>query len=616
LLCVCFARPGVCSFDIIIQGNEFFSRRKIKSFISFPKSFEGLKQRDILQWTANAQEDVTYEYEDKGFFNVQVGAAVHNDTSRGRDKWESVIIIQEGPRFTYGPTKLVTTDRSAPLISLYDLRTRAGREFDAEYPYRDKRDIERVYGDIGYAKRKVKFDYSFDDSLKTINVTFTIDPSYMIKFDSLIVRNRREKKSTFIQWNSNEKLIRKILKMNKGDTVRLSNTNSFKSKLKSTRLFNYIRLKDSLISEENKRSALILKLEERVPGRISSAVFYETIDGFGGEAGLSHKNILGRFYDAKAKVRLAQRRQRISLGLGNPLLFGSRWRLDNDMDLIWRQERLGMLSSFDALYSSSLSRRFSAWARFVGSVEFEGTTQRQEKIVAADTSLIKPRVINLNVIGAFEFSFLDNDFNPTRGTRFVFTFGNGGPFIDENNEFKLISLRHNWGEVKSSAFYPLAKWWISALRFDVGSFSHPGESNSRRFFLGGRNSIRNADYRSICPEKKLYEGKDEPECVPNSTPVYYLTSFEMRMGVLSGFQKGKSLVWNSIQQIQLVPFTDYGRIWEQSGKILPEGKGHDVGLGLRLPITVFNFRIDYAVGWDKGPDWNKWKIIIDLAQAF
>ena len=39
-------------------------------------------------------------------------------------------------------------------------------------------------------------------------------------------------------------------------------------------------------------------------------------------------------------------------------------------------------------------------------------------------------------------------------------------------------------------------------------------------------------------------------------------------------------------------------------------------IGIRFPIIVFNIRLDYAVGWKGGPDWNEWRIQFDLAQAF
>ncbi|MFC1586116.1 outer membrane protein assembly factor [Fibrobacterota bacterium] len=618
-LCFCL-NSGLCSHDVTIRGNEHFRTGKIKSFVFFPKSFSTFSKWEIQQWINAVRTEVIYEYENAGFFDITVGVDVRKDSVKGKDRWASSIIIQEGARYRFGRVELVTTDGSSPLMTPEALRTKPEMFFNSEKTNRDKRDIEKRYGDLGYAKRRVKQDYIIRDSLKTIDVVFTVDPSYLVVFDTLIVKNRREKISSDNPGVSDETLIRRILKMKRGDTVRLSETNKYKAKLKSTRIFNHVRLKDSLLTDNMRRSALMLSLEERVPGRINSALFWETEDGFGVEAGWAHKNILGNFYDGRANVRIAQRRQNINTGLGNPLLFGFLWRWDNDLDLIWRQDPNENQSSFDAIFSSSLSHPFARWARYVGTVEFEGTTQKiPVPSTLGDTITIeKSRVINLNAISSIIFTFVDNEFNPHKGSRFTLIFGNGGPFIDEDDEFHIASLRHNWLEIKTSCFLPLARAYTGAFRLNGGMFTNNGRSNSRRFFLGGRNSIRNLEYRELCPERDIViEGGDTTiACIPEVTPLYYLTSLELRMGLLSRIRFNPDKFWKNFQHMQVVPFVDMGQVWEAGKPQNPEGRGADVGLGLRLPITVFNFRFDYAVGWDDGPEWRKSKFLIDLAQAF
>ena len=88
------------------------------------------------------------------------------------------------------------------------------------------------------------------------------------------------------------------------------------------------------------------------------------------------------------------------------------------------------------------------------------------------------------------------------------------------------------------------------------------------------------------------------------------------MKILSGFNFNPDKFWHSLNQLQVVPFSDFGQVWERERPQNPEGSGFDVGLGLRLPITIFNFRFDYAIGWDRGPVWENSKFLIDLAHAF
>lgn len=592
--------------ELNIMGNENLSSRKIKALLSVPKSFEKYEKYEIRRWIYGSQLDIGYAYENLGYLDAGINIHVYKDTLKNRAKWNVNVAVQEGPRYVFGNVNLVLADDSKPLVKKKDLKTRPDEFINPEYPADDKRHIEKIYGNKGFAKRQVKVDYQINDSVKTVDVNFLVDPSYMVVFDALVVRNKREKQTDSSRGLSNETFIRRIFKIEKGDTVNLSEANEFKARLKSTRAFNYVRLKDSLIAGEINKSVLTLALEERVPGRISNSLFWETEDGFGVESGLNHKNLLGKFYGGKINVRLAQRKQSVSLGMTNPLLFGRRLRLDNNLVLIWRDEPRDYESDFDAIFTSSLSRYFAKWMRFSGTLEFEGTRSLLEF----------KRVINLNTYGTLALLFIDNELNPNRGSKFAFTLGNGGPFIDKNNEFKFTELRHNWLEIKSSYFYPLSWFSVGALRLDGGVFSRDGGDNSKRFFLGGRKSIRNKDFREICPERVLRQDSSSADCSPDVTPVYYLMSFELRLRILSGIDFDEKKSWKKLKQLQVVPFTDYGRIWDYGAPVKEEGKGFDVGLGIRLPLLVFNFRFDYAVGWNGGPDFDDYRFIIDLTQAF
>jgi hemolysin activation/secretion protein len=69
--------------------------------------------------------------------------------------------------------------------------------------------------------------------------------------------------------------------------------------------------------------------------------------------------------------------------------------------------------------------------------------------------------------------------------------------------------------------------------------------------------------------------------------------------------------------LQVVPFMDYGNVWEVGENLTESGKGHAVGVGGRYVfLALFNIRVDYA--WDPrhpgNADRRRW--IFDLIQAF
>jgi hemolysin activation/secretion protein len=66
--------------------------------------------------------------------------------------------------------------------------------------------------------------------------------------------------------------------------------------------------------------------------------------------------------------------------------------------------------------------------------------------------------------------------------------------------------------------------------------------------------------------------------------------------------------------VQVVPFVDYGRVWEVGKAVTGDGEGVAYGLGLRYSLlSIFNLRADVATD---GPEFRNWQWVLDLAQAF
>ena len=74
-----------------------------------------------------------------------------------------------------------------------------------------------------------------------------------VVFDSLMIRNLREGDTIGTEGVTRKSLLRSLLGMRPGDTVSLSTIASFERKLKSTRVFNYVRLRDSLLDSGDGR---------------------------------------------------------------------------------------------------------------------------------------------------------------------------------------------------------------------------------------------------------------------------------------------------------------------------------------------------------------------------
>jgi outer membrane protein insertion porin family len=592
------------------DGNDHLARKKIDAVLSAPEDPGRLSQEDWADWVDEAAEAITDLYGEIGYLDAAVKADVSAGDSGKPGEGRIVIQIREGERYRFGDVAIVTSDGSAPVIHPEDLGSRPGKPFEKEQVFRDRREILNAYGDAGFLHSRTDDRITPDTVAKRIDLRFSVHPGPAVVFDTLIIRNLREGDSTGKQGVTSQRLLRSLLGLHAGDTVSLSAMSSFERKLKSTRAFNYVRLKDSLLAGQDRRSALILATEERVPGEADASIFFETQYGAGVAANWNHGNMLGQLHEGRLGGSWAQRKQSVYLGYSSPLFFGTSLRFDNDLVANWYQDgefqrNAGSYGGdYDITNASKISRSFSSWSRGVSATEFTG---QKDRIDSADTE----QAFNLNFINSAFFSFLDNAVNPVAGVRWSFTWGNGGSFFDQGKIDVPVSARHNWLEVESAYYFPLADRIKLAFRLDGGRFFGEGGLNSERFFLGGPRSVRSYGWRQVCPEKVEETGT----CVKDGLePAYFLTSFEIRSSPFTPAFINPDGRMRFLLGVQVVPFVDFGNVWEVGKTLKAAGRGKAVGLGLRYSLlSIFNLRVDYALdAWHPGN--RQW--VLDLAQAF
>ena len=606
-LCLCVPAHAA---SILYDGNDHLSRKKIDAVLSAPDKPKEMSQEDWEDWVDEAAGAITDLYGEIGYLDAAVKADPPGSDGAKGDEGRIRVHIREGERYKIGTVAIVTSDSSDPVLAPEKLRCRPGKYFEKDLVFRDRRDLLNAYGDAGFLHSRSTESLAPDTAAKTVSLRFQVEPGHAVVFDTLILRNLREGDTTGKPGVTSTRLLNSLLDAKSGDTVSLSATAAFERKLKSTRAFNYVRLRDSLEESRGNRSAMILSTEERVPGEADASIFFETQYGAGVSANWTHGNMLGQLHEGRLGGSLAQRKQSVYLGYSSPLFFGTSLRFDNDLVANWYQdgilqENAGFFhGDYDVTNSSKISRSFTAWSRGVSTTELAGQRAR----ISADSL---ERTFNLNFINSVFFSFLDDAVNPARGVRWSFTWGNGGSFFNEGAIDVPVSVRHNWLEGESAFYYPLMERIKFAFRLDGGRFYGDGGVNSERFFLGGPRSVRSYGWRKVCPDRN-----DSTDVCTNRglEPAYFLTSYEIRSSPFSSAFINPDGRMKFLLGVQVVPFIDYGRVWEVGKSVTSDGEGKAFGLGLRYSLlSIFNLRLDYAVdGWKR--DHSQW--VLDLAQAF
>jgi outer membrane protein assembly factor BamA len=602
-LCAVRAAPNNPVFHI--TGADVFSERRVESLIEPPDQTADWQDQDWDFWAQDAAFLLGEAYHDEGYFDVRV--SIH--PPRGDTlQWKHPVVqvrIEEGERYHFDSVVVRLPQGSYPVYEITDLRVRSSKPFDKTLLYKDRRDLLKFYGDHGFLKAQAAESLFYDTAHKAVDVAFRVEPGSALVFDTLMLHVLREGDSLGVSTGkTSPALMRSLFSLRRGDTLSLKDINTFERKLKSTRAFNFVRVRDSSM-DSGQRSALLLNAEEKQPGDIELSAFWENLYGWGGSTGWSHANMGGHLQEGHVTLTVAQRKQSLFLGYGAPLLFGTSVRFDNNFTVNWFQDQDLVLNrgwfhgNFEVFNESKLSRQLLPWLRVVSGTEFVG------KSTQADSG--RQRDFTQNYINSVFMEQLDDAVNPARGTRTALTWGNGGPILD-NGHFSLFGNRHNWLEAENAAYIPAGHWLVLALRLDGGRFFGKGSINSERFFQGGPRSIRSEDWRAVCPEIV------DTICSNDIEPAYFLASAELRFQPFQPSWVSSEGAFRYFLGLQLVPFADYGNVWEVGQQLTPVGQGRAVGAGLRyIFLSLFNIRIDYA--WDPR-NVSQQRFILDLSQAF
>ncbi len=594
---------------LTFAGNDHLPRKKIDAVVSPPDHPAALSAEEWDDWVDDATLSLSDLYGESGYLDAAFKVA--QPQRGGLDSDHVALIIREGRRYAFGSVTVTTTDGSWPRIDTAGVDSRYGRAFARDLIFNDRRSILNVYGMAGFLHAKSTEQITVDTAGKTVALEFQVDPGPAVIFDTLMIRDVREGDSSSAPGITRPSRLRGIFGMRRGDTLSVAALGNFERKLKSTRTFNYVRLKDSLGLASGRGSALILNTEEKVPGELDAGLFFETQYGAGVSGNWSHGNIQGMLHEGRLGGSLAQRKQSLYAGYSSPLFFGTSLRFDDDFVTNWyqdsplRQNARAYNGDFDITNSAKISRALATWLRAVSTGELTG---KSEKL---DTNRTE-RTFNLNFINSGFFSFVNDPVNPIQGIRFSLTWGNGGSFLNDAGYIQSpLSGRHNWLEVESAYYYPLFERLNLALRLDGGRFFAPGNINSERFFLGGPRSVRSYGWRKLCPEKDLTTGV----CLTDGVmPEYILTSFEVRITPFSPGIVNPEGSWRGLLGMQLVPFVDFGTVWQVGRSPTESGMGRAIGMGLRYSLlSIFNLRLDYALDWQSRSH-DQW--VLDLAQAF
>ncbi len=492
------AGPDETSIDFYIRENEIAKVKKItfmgnkhikskdlkrimetrqKNFLSFITS-AGLFKEDAFQ---KDLEKIRSYYYYKGYIKAKVGTPTV--THEGKDIYIT-IPVEEGDQYTIGKVEL-TGDLILPRETLaQNLKTSEGKVFSSNYLNEDMVSLSDLYSERGYANVDITPLTTIDDEKKAISIQFDIVKGDKVYFERVNITGNNK---------TRDKVIRRELKVIEGDLYSTSAVKRSQQQLENLGYFKKVNITTAKGSSPDK-VVLNVEVEEKPTGSISFGAGYSSVDSLVGMIQLSQENFLGKGQSLSINTQLGGV-NRFMFSFTEPWFRDTRWSAGIDL---YNMER--WYEDFDSENTGG-SLRFGhpigEYSRINFGYEYE---QVDISNVDRDASLEIQKQKGTTTIGAITAgiirSTLDNRFTPRMGmlnsitTKFA---GLGG----DRDFFTIVA--------STAKYFPLP--WDSTfmIRGTIGfSQGYGGDEVPifEKFFLGGLDSLRGFEDRSVGPHEK------------------------------------------------------------------------------------------------------------------
>lgn len=474
---------------ITIIGNEFLSDGKIKRIMQTKKkgllSFitdSGKFNEFVFQ---NDLSRILQRYFNNGF--VQADILDHKVLLSEDKRWFRVSIsILEGEQFNVGEIDITGDIITTKEDLLEKLQIESGEIFNRSRVTRGIETISVMYGDEGFANAEFKPVSRLNPEEKTVDLTIHIvrkDPVYIERID--ITGNVRTR----------DKVIRREIEVSEGNLFSSSGLKRSKNNLRRLGYFEDVTIERSEGTTPEKMK-IDVKVKERPTGAFSIGVGYSSLDKLIGSASLSQSNLFGTGLKFNFSVLFSSISSRYTLSFTEPWLFDRPLSAGIDIFNTGRE-----FPDFDIDEKGfGLRFGFPIYKRVMrGDVGY-----RLEEVEVSDVEPTSARLIRdqegirlvSSINGAVRFDSRDDAFFPTEGVLASASAKLAGSFLGGDTDF----VKLEGDAVK----YFLLPWWdlIFSAKGSAGwifAFDGQDEPIYERFFLGGINSLRGFETRSVGP---------------------------------------------------------------------------------------------------------------------
>lgn len=580
--------------DIVIQGAKQLDADDLKDELA-------LSERGILSWITGSgvlREEILDRdaaaleayYGNRGFLNAKVGQPEVTYTETGITV---TFQVDEGARYKVTSLAYEGDMISAPqdldtVVKLDDLV--ANKDYlDRSVMRSDLQKLSEHYSNFGYAFAEADVKIDRNDAENTVAVTYTMSKGAKVSIDRVLIEGNTK---------TRDNVIRREMRLADGDLFNGSQLRRSNARLNKLDFFETVEITPEPAGTPNELN-LRVKVKEKPTGQFSAGVGYSSYSQVFFSGQVLERNLFGMGYQLGFTGTISAKSADYTATFWNPHY--------DDTNLGVGVSLYNKLNDYSDYDKQAMGGRL-LFGYPLGEYTNLNWHYRLEQYVIEDVDDDADKIIKdiegenwaSSLYGAIKRDTTDRRINPTKGMTHQFSVEYGGGILGGDDDFiKYIA--------DGNHYFPIFLETVIHLHAQAGYIMENGGDQIppfERFYLGGMNSVRGYEERSISP---LYDDKDASE------------------GYDEGDEKGgnKSFFFNAEYLVPLhkemgllgLVFFDAGKAWDEDENIDAD-LYKSVGAGVRWYSPLGPLRLEYGYPLDEIDNEREGRFEFSVGQFF
>jgi len=561
--------------EVTFSGNNSISGKKIvKVMETREKSFMSLFTTKGIYKEKGLEKDIeriTAFYYSKGFLLVEVAEP---EIAFKENGIHIHITITEGPKFTIG-----AIDFDGDLIYGKDIlkskiRASSGQIFNGQKLNEDLIALKALYAEQGFAFADITPLTNLNREDKTVDLVFQV-----IKGKKIYIEEIRVTGNT----RTRDKVIRREMRLTEGAVYNSEEIKRSKQEINNLGFFEDVTINTAPGSKDHLIKVHV-EVKERPTGSFSVGAGYSSMDSVVGMFQISQNNLFGKGQRLSFMAQIGGDSSQFDISFTEPWFRNTRTSVGFDLFKIDREYREFDRESvgFNLRASFPLDHKYD-YTRFYLTYRLESVDIEVEDYdeTAMDIVEQQGKQVTSSITGSIVRDSRDDHWKPRMGSNCRFSvelagFGGDSRYI---------------GVIASAAkYFPLPLNTAFMVRGEIGQlFEYAGEDIpiSEKFFLGGLDSMRGFEARTVGPKKPRPSRKDKKDCVGGEKELFF--NFEYLFPIMPS------------SGVRGLVFFDAGNAYEEDDSFFSDIRTC-AGVGINWYSPFGPLRLVWGVNLDKEDD--------------